>query len=166
MTYAITNLPGGLAVPNTGDDMQDLATFIGSFGLKFFKPYEFMVMGSDHASPNRKGYGKNGLPPRNLWPNIWPTAQVLDLLRSQLSHPIVTLSVFRTPAYNGAVGGKPASLHMKFNAIDFTAKGLGSPTDWGNILAGMRASGIFAGGIGVYPGFIHVDTRGKNTDWA
>ena len=29
----------------------------------------------------------------------------------------------------------------------------------------MRAEGFFAGGIGRYAGFTHVDTRGKAADW-
>jgi hypothetical protein len=29
----------------------------------------------------------------------------------------------------------------------------------------MRKEGVFKGGVGRYPGFTHIDTRGSNADW-
>jgi lysozyme len=55
---------------------------------------------------------------------------------------------------------------VKFNAIDFIVRGSPvGPTEWANALRQMRSAGRFKGGIGTYPGFVHVDTRGSNADW-
>ncbi len=54
---------------------------------------------------------------------------------------------------------------MDFSAIDFMAKSNSGPAQWGNVVRQLRQSGLFKGGIGVYPSFVHVDTRGVNRDW-
>lgn len=76
-------------------------------------------------------------------------------------------SGYRDPAYNKAIGGSPGSMHMEFNAIDFSAwvKRSGgqyepamSPLALANILESFPDSDRF--GIGVYETFVHFDTRG------
>ncbi|TWF54303.1 peptidase M15-like protein [Neorhizobium alkalisoli] len=141
------------------------AAFVINLGLKNFKPYELLTMGHQHSNPNSPAFGLNTLPPEALWPNIVPTIRVLDNLRDLLNAPIVIQSVYRSPAYNTAIGGEANSQHMEFRAIDFIAKSLSSPADWAAVLRQMRANGAFAGGIGTYPTFVHVDTRGHNADW-
>jgi lysozyme len=77
----------------------------------------------------------------------------------------MTLSVYRSPQYNKKIGGATQSQHMKFTAIDFQVKANSSPAQWAGVLRQMRQSGLFKGGIGVYPSFVHVDTRGVDRDW-
>jgi lysozyme len=111
-----------------------------------------------------RGKVKNSPPPRALWENIIRTLWVLDDLRRYYNRPIVILSSYRSPVYNAAVGGEPKSLHMKFNAIDFAVAGH-SPPSVARKLKEWRTNGKFSGGIGLYPTFVHLDTRGYNATW-
>lgn len=154
--------PGVLATDDYDDDFE---SFIQSLGLRYFKPYEFRVMGHQHTNPNSAAFGLNTPPPRNLWANISATAQVLDRLRGVVGAPIATISVYRSPAYNKKIAGATGSQHLQFNAIDFIVKSNSSPADWANALRQMRQAGVFQGGIGTYASFVHIDTRGTNADW-
>lgn len=144
----------------------DFANYVQSLGLKYFKPYEFLVMGHQHANPNSPAFGLNKKPPQKLWPKIAPTARILDRARELLGAPIVTLSVYRSPDYNKKIGGATRSEHMNFTAIDFLVKASSGPAEWAGVLREMRQSGLFKGGIGVYRSFVHVDTRGSDSDWS
>jgi peptidoglycan hydrolase-like protein with peptidoglycan-binding domain len=129
-------------------------------GVTGFSSAEFLVKGAKHAIN-----GLNKDPPQPLWPNIVKTVKVLVELKRRLGNPRITLnSVYRSREYNASVGGASNSLHMKFNAVDFTANS-GSPSDWARILKQMRNEGFFAGGVGTYNSFVHVDTRGHNATW-
>ena len=147
-----------------GFDMAAFTALIKGLALKFFEPHEFLVLGNQHFSGTCKG--KNTLPPAELWPNILPTARILDRLREKLGSPIRTLSVYRSPAYNGCIpGAAGGSVHKKFKAVDFSCEdGMGS-VHWARTLKELRDSGAFRGGIGVYPTFVHVDTRGANANF-
>lgn len=153
------------AMVTTGDDEADFNAFIKSLGLKNFKPYEFLIKGHRNSDADSPAFQTNTNPPRELWPNIAPTARVLDLLRGRLDAPIRTLSAYRSPAYNRAIGGARQSQHMRFSAVDFVAQGNSTPLDWAATLRGMRDEGLFLGGIGVYPTFVHIDTRGFNANF-
>lgn len=139
---------------------------IAALGLRHFKPYEFLVKGSQNDNPSSPAYHLNTDPPQALWSNIDATARVIDELRQRLGRAIVLSSVYRSPAYNDAIGGAGDSQHTHFRAVDFSVRGspLG-PADWASALREMRSSGFFKGGIGVYATFVHVDTRGTNVDW-
>ena len=57
---------------------------------------------------------------------------------------------------------------MLFNAIDFVVHKPGTtPEDWAKVLRQWRDAGEFKGGLHAYmgDGLVHVDTRGKNSDW-
>lgn len=139
---------------------------IASLNLRYFKPYEFLEKGGANGNPASPAFGLNTDPPADLWKNIDSTARVIDELRHQLQATIILTSVYRSPAYNQAVGGASNSLHMSFNAIDFVVRGITTgPQDWANLLRQMRSANKFSGGVGVYPSFVHVDTRGTNVDW-
>lgn len=72
--------------------------------------------------------------------------------------PLVVLSGFRTPAWNAHIGGARKSQHVQGRALDLTRPG------W-PIERLHRAARAFAateeglGGVGYYPGFLHLDTR-------
>jgi lysozyme len=145
-----------------------LETFIDSLGLKHFKGKEL----TPYWRRVRKGVS-NSCPPEDLWPNIVPTLVVLDKLRHILGAAITLTSTYRSPAYNSAVGGERMSYHMKFMAIDFQ----GGQTSVINARAARSLRGskfrnphtgktfAFAGGIGQYASFVHIDTRGINANW-
>lgn len=105
--------------------------------------------------------GKNSVPPIELWPNILPTIQILDRLRSELGYPIHLHSVYRNKAYNASVNGSTDSMHLYFNAVDFSGD-KGTYRDWyRTLLALIQADGLKVGGLAQYPdkNFIHLDTR-------
>lgn len=133
-------------------------------GLKFFEPREFLFKGSSHSNPGSAGYGLNTDPPRQVWKNIVPTALVLDELRARLDAPIRIISAYRSPEYNSAIAGARESMHVEFRAIDFVCS-WGRPDKWVQELLKLRFEKVFKGGIGKYPTFVHVDTRGWNADW-
>ncbi len=143
-------------------EAEEFDAFITGLGLHFFSPSEFLVKGGSNSSGNCAG--RNGNPPRDLWPNIAATARVLDQLRARLGYSVTLTSAYRTPPYNACISGAQFSQHVRFNAADFQGSS-GSPSQWADALREMRDSNVFRGGIGRYATFIHVDTRGQNADW-
>ena len=147
---------------------KQLEQFIDSIGLRYFKGREF----TPYWSRVRKGV-KNSVPHESLWPNIAQTLIVADAVRHKLGAPMTVTSSYRSPAYNAAVGGAPASLHLRFNALDLSCSNPGKAAAIADSLRGMKfvspASGggtfEFRGGIGTYPTFVHLDTRGHDADW-
>ena len=135
----------------------------GATSLKHFSPEEFLFLGNSHYGSGR-AHGLNGHPPEELWPNIVKTAEVLDELRARIGAPIRILSAFRNGAYNKAIGGENHSMHMQFRACDIAVDGVPASKVAEAVLQ-LRAANGFKGGVGRYPGFTHVDTRGVNADW-
>ncbi|MGA0614922.1 caspase family protein [Paracoccus sp. KR1-242] len=144
--------------------MQRFSSFIAPLGLRHFAAEEFLALGAGHFGGGA-AHGLNSAPPEQLWPNILPTAQVLDQLRARLGVPVTINSAYRNAAYNQAIGGEPHSWHMQFRACDISADGA-SARKVADTLSEMRGEGLFRGGIGRYAGFTHVDTRGVNADWS
>lgn len=107
--------------------------------------------------------------PTDLIDNIIPTARVLDELRRVYGKPIYLNSSYRSPEYNKAVKGKPKSLHLVFNALDFTVADRKDLNKLYTILEAWdeednkfdflpKPKGNM--GLGLYLGrFIHLDTR-------
>ena len=151
---------------------RELERFIDSLGFRYIKGREF----TPYWARVRRGV-KNGVPPEALWPNIIKTAAVLDRFRHEFGAPVILDSTYRRRAYNIAVGGAPGSFHLEFRAIDFHCVGpkRGTPEQWARRLEDLRGVEItlpgnrdrfhFAGGVGLYPTFVHVDTRGHDFSW-
>jgi zinc D-Ala-D-Ala carboxypeptidase len=103
--------------------------------------------------------------PRELEANVQLLADNLQILRDHIKEPIRINSAYRHPEYNKRIGGKPASLHLVAKAADITTKSY-SPKRLAAIIEKLIAEKkLWFGGIGVYPGFIHVDTRKKRARW-
>jgi hypothetical protein len=105
--------------------------------------------------------------PEEYLNNIIPTARVLDTLRQYYGLPIYILSSYRSPEYNRKVGGAKNSLHLVFNALDFTVANKSDIKLLYNKLVKwdeehkfdfLSKSGTM--GLGLYKYFIHLDTRG------
>lgn len=126
-------------------------------GIRHFTASEVLYRGAADATLRL-----NTDPPPALWPHIIPTLRILDTLRDRIASPIRLTSIYRSPAYNRAVGGVPSSQHTLFRAADFSTANL--PRAWQELLA-MRQQGLFRGGLGLYRSFIHLDTRGTNATW-
>lgn len=106
--------------------------------------------------------------PLALRANIIPTMKVLQELRNYYGKPIIINSTYRTHKYNKEIGGKENSLHLSFNAVDFTVKdkddlrGLYLTLDmWDKTSYKLNYLPKEKGnlGLGLYPTFIHLDTR-------
>ena len=142
--------------------------FVDRLGLPNFKGAEF----TPYWTRVRNGVS-NSAPDDDLWENVVPTLVVLQRFRTETGSPVQLLSTFRSSRYNKAIGGATHSQHTQFRAIDFTVSS-GTPAQWARRLRSYRGDeftnplgGSFTlrGGIGVYSGFVHLDTRGTVADW-
>jgi N-acetylmuramoyl-L-alanine amidase len=139
--------------------LQEFVTFIGKLGLRHFAADEFLFLGRDNGAGRCKGL--NTYPKKALWQNIVNTALWVDAIRAELGAPIRITSCYRSPAYNECVGGVSGSMHLQFNAIDFTCS-QGTPEIWRRVASRLQASDPrFAGKVIAYPSkkFVHIDTR-------
>lgn len=132
---------------------------MGAAGIDHFGPSEVLTLGAAHASN-----GLNTLPPLDIVHQIMPTLVVVDSLRDHLKSPVTILSGYRSAAYNKAVGGARASMHMQFRALDIQAKHHTAELVW-SILRRWRSDGLWTGGLGRYATFVHIDDRSDNADW-
>ena len=90
---------------------------------------------------------------------------MIDEIRARLGTSVIILSAYRSESYNACIKGAPRSQHKRFCALDLAARG-GSVADWWRVAREVRdSSPDFAGGIGRYNSFVHVDTRGQAVDW-
>jgi hypothetical protein len=134
----------------------DFQRLLDKHGIRYFTADEVFFRGARDARLQL-----NTDPPRSLWPSLLAVTRVADEARHRLGRPLRISSAYRSPAYNKAIGGASASIHMKGGALDLS----GSPATLHRILKEMRAEGLFRGGIGKYKTFVHVDVRGRNADW-
>jgi len=136
-----------------GADFQKL---LEAQGTRYFTADEVFFRGARDAKLQL-----NSDPPRSLWPSLLAVTKVADEARHRLGRPLRINSGYRNAAYNRAIGGASASIHMRGGALDLS----GSPATLHRILQEMRAEGLFRGGIGRYKTFTHVDVRGRDADW-
>lgn len=144
-----------------GKDVYRYANYIKSLRLRYITPR--MVIAPHFKI--RSGV-VNTLPPKSMWKKIGPTLKVIDRMAREMGLPVrEILSAYRSPRYNYAVHGKSRSLHKANQAIDVTFRGA-SPSHVARVAHHLRdRKRKFKGGIGLYSGFVHVDTRGYNADW-
>lgn len=113
----------------------------------------------------KRGEVTNQLPPKELWSNITPTLLLADELAHRLKASLQEItSAYRTPEYNALIqGAAEGSFHTRNQALDLK---FDCPVPRVAEMAHqLRQDGLFQGGIGIYPSFLHLDTRGKNVDW-
>jgi len=128
--------------------------------------YEEGFEGVNHFTPKEILMGKDV--PDHLLLHIHPTVWVLDQLRAWYGKPIFVNSTYRHPDHNRGIGGKTKSLHLDFNAIDFTVERKQNVqmlykelVKWDSMPGRFSFLPKEKGnmGIGLYPRFIHIDTR-------
>jgi N-acetylmuramoyl-L-alanine amidase len=141
--------------------MSKFSDWFDSQKFRHFNADEF----ESYFAAQRKGV-KNSTPPQPLWKNIVPVLRIVDELRESYGRPCRILSSYRSPEYNKVVGGAQFSQHKEFSALDITFDGLSTQRVYERLIA-WRKAGKFVGGLGLYPtsGFIHIDTRGRNSTW-
>lgn len=138
----------------------DYAQFLDSFSFRYIRTHEIIT-------PHRRTRSgvANKLPPKALWHNLARTLEVADEIRHRLGTPLSYItSAYRSPAYNRQCGGASRSFHTRNNALDLVYQ---SGSDAARDIAlELREEGFFRGGIGHYPGFLHIDTRGYSATWS
>jgi N-acetylmuramidase-like protein/peptidase M15-like protein len=145
-------------------DHQGFATFFATLGIKNFSAREFLFRGHDNSAPSSPAYGLNRFPPKELWPNIASVAKAADLFRNEIGAPVTLRSIYRTAAYNAAIGGAPESRHIAFAALDLQVKNGSAPAEWLDLMRRIRAQGAFTGAIGLHSNALHIDARQANVD--
>ena len=86
---------------------------------------------------------------------------ILQAIRSHFNKPVTINSGYRTPEYNKKVGGATQSQHLYGTAADIAVSGV-SPKD----VAAFAETLLYnRGGIGIYAGFTHIDTRETKSRW-
>jgi uncharacterized protein YcbK (DUF882 family) len=105
--------------------------------------------------------------PVELHKNIRPTLLVIDKLREYYGKPIFLNCSYRSEIHNLRCGGATHSLHLVFNALDWTVTNKSDLGELYSILNKWDRSGYFTElgsnimGLGNYVNrFIHLDTRG------
>lgn len=134
--------------------------FLEDLRLKHIRPLDVIA-----AHFRRRNGVNNELPGRHLWRNMMATLRVADQLREELGVPLVAIaSAYRSPAYNAACPGAASqSCHLQNLALDLVYNCPAATV--AEAAHALRKRGIFSGGIGKYPTFTHIDTRGRNADW-
>ena len=135
-------------------------------GVRHFKAKEFLYLGGSHYDPNSRAYGLNRLMPDSQLGEVIQNAIVLDAAREELLGPVITLSIYRSPAYNRAIGGAANSFHRVSKAVDATPRDPSKIRQFQRILRRLRDEGFWSGGLGIYSGFAHIDHGTvRNRDW-
>ena len=97
--------------------------------------------------------------------NVIELAKNLQILRDYIKQPISINSAYRHRDYNTKIGGKPNSQHLTASAADITVKSM-SPRKLKGVIEKLIAQKkLWFGGIGLYPGFVHVDIRDTPARW-
>jgi hypothetical protein len=152
--------PASESPPQPLSHEEEYARFIASLDLRF-------LTASEIIDPHRGIYGgvANQLPPRSLWNRIAPTLKVADEIRQRLDVPLLRItSAYRRPEYNRQIPGAASrSFHVRNQALDLV---FACPAqDAAQVARTLRNERFFRGGLGIYPSFIHIDTRGYNANW-
>jgi hypothetical protein len=140
--------------------VQSYGKFLTSLRLKYVTPLQVIK-----AHARTKGSLWNSLPPKSMWRSMAGTLKAADRVAATLGQPIDNVtSAYRSPAYNRRCpGAKDRSWHMQNYALDLQFKA--SSSSVASAARHVRSKGLFKGGIGRYPSFVHIDTRGHNVDW-
>jgi len=148
--------PDLAALPN----FREYRDFLASAGLRHLAVSDILA-----AHAKVRGGVANHLPPIELWNNLPPTLRVADALVEKLRQPVrLVVSAYRSPEYNAQCpGAAPHSQHTRNAALDLVFAVPAHAV--AQAARALRAEGLFRGGVGEYPTFTHIDTRGHNADW-
>ena len=103
--------------------------------------------------------------PEEFISNVKKLAEQLQVLRDYIKEPIHLNSSYRHPAYNQRIGGKPNSQHLTASAADITVRSMSPRKLKGVVEKLIKQKKLWFGGIGLYPGFLHVDIRKDTARW-
>ena len=86
---------------------------------------------------------------------------LLELVRLKFKAPVIVTSGYRCPTHNKNVGGAPKSKHVEGIAADIKVKGV-APSEVFDYLDSTYPDCY---GLGLYSGWVHVDTRSQKARW-
>lgn len=136
-----------------------LQAFVRRAGIRHFRVHEISDVGRRTWDAARGRAAELRPAPAELWEHIVPTLHVAEWIRSRFGDvPVHVSSGYRDPAYNRAVGGARRSLHVAFNAVDLAVEGHEPAAVATTLHEEFGDAHVL--GIGLYEGFVHVDTRG------
>lgn len=119
---------------------------------------------------------RDGTPvPEALLPNAETLLTQLQVLRDELGVPVLIPGAYRSPEYNeelrrrarirGKKGPAKRSQHIQAKAADIRVPGK-TPTEVHLVVLQLIATGrMMQGGVGLYPGWVHYDCRGRKARW-
>jgi hypothetical protein len=138
------------------DYLKDMDPYLAGHGITRFTARELCPVG------RRAGNALLRAPPCTLWANIIPTARLAQQAREHFGLPMIVNSGYRDAEYNRAVGSTSGSLHVTFRAMDVRVNGIAPRAiyDWFDGHAEAHRLGL-----GLYPMFVHIDTRGSRARW-
>jgi hypothetical protein len=100
--------------------------------------------------------GTGELPPGGMNPAL---IAVLQEIRDRYGVPVTINSGYRSRSHNALVGGSPRSQHLYGNAADFVVRGVDPHRVFDDL------NGTWAGGLGRYRTFTHIDVRCTRARW-
>jgi len=109
---------------------------------------------------------RDGTPvPEEYQSRVETLAVQLEILRAHFNAPIRIISAYRSPDYNEAIGSKPSSQHVRGRAVDIAVSGVSSEMVYAKACSLQDEGNFIMGGCGLYPSFVHIDTRGTKARW-
>jgi uncharacterized protein YcbK (DUF882 family) len=128
---------------------------------KLVQVYSLAKDGGKNVAPNfkvREFKCKDGADVILIDPKL---VEILQKIRTHFGKAVVINSAYRTPAHNKKVGGAAQSQHLYGTAADIEVKGVAPK----KVAAYVETLMSNTGGIGIYAGFVHVDTRSTKSRW-
>lgn len=158
-TIDLTTLPPEWA-HNQGSLLPEYTRYISALKLQRIQPKQVI-----EAHAKSKGSVWNILPPKSWWPRMAYTLRIADRIALEMNASEVEIvSAYRSPAYNAhCEGAASGSWHQANVAVDIKFPMAASQVTAAS--RSLRDRGLFKGGVGGYPDFTHVDTRGTNINW-
>lgn len=143
-----------------GSLLTEYTRYLWNLKLRSISPAQVIL-----AHAKCKGDIWNTLPPKSWWTRMGYTLRVADRIALEMNmKEVEVVSAYRCPAYNAHCdGAKSGSWHQANVAVDVKFPVRASLVTAAS--RNLRDRGLFLGGVGGYPDFTHIDTRGENMNW-
>jgi hypothetical protein len=147
-----------------------LVAFFGltSFTIKKIKSKNQDNNGIDRESLTISAFDcYDGTPvPKEYYGNVEDLIKQLKALQNAIGGKIKIVSGYRTPSHNLKIGGVTNSQHTIGTGTDFRSSTNLTPTQIANTIERLISEGkMKQGGVGIYPNYVHYDTRGTRARW-
>lgn len=86
---------------------------------------------------------------------------LLQTIRDDFGYPTIVSSSYRSKVYNKSVNGATSSRHEIGDALDSHPKNMARLAEYKKLITKMDIQG----GMGLYPSFVHIDTRPNKSRW-